>query len=135
MAIIDRELWECAVAARDRAYAPYSHFRVGAAVRAGDGTIVGGANVENASYPLSCCAERTAIYTAVAQGLSEFSRLLVVGSGPGLVAPCGGCRQVMAEFGDFEVVMADGEGRLEPRVMRVSELLPVSFTKEDLRGV
>jgi cytidine deaminase len=135
MAMVDRELWEQAVAARENAYAPYSHFRVGAALRAADGTIITGANVENASYPLSCCAERTAVYTAAAHGLRDFVRMVVVGPGPELISPCGGCRQVLAEFGDFEVVMADAAGQVQPRVMRVAELLPAAFSKEDLRGL
>ena len=131
----DQELWQRAVAARETAYAPYSNFRVGAALRTADGSIVAGANVENASYSLGCCAERTAVYAAAAQGYREFVRIVVVGPGPDLIAPCGGCRQVLAEFGDVEVVMAHAQGLAGARVMRMSELLPASFSKEDLGGV
>lgn len=131
----DQELWRAAVAARDHAYAPYSHFQVGAALRCSDGTIVTGANVENASYPLGCCAERTAVYTAAALGHREFQRIIIVGPGPELISPCGGCRQVLAEFGDFDVIMADVLGVASPRIMRVAELLPHQFGKEDLYGL
>lgn len=129
------ELWRQALIAQSRAYAPYSHFSVGAALETEDGTIVLGANVENASYPLGCCAERSAVFAAVAQGYQHFKRLLLVGPGQDLIAPCGACRQVLAEFGDFEVIMADSKKRVAPRVMRVSELLPLQFGKEDLNGV
>lgn len=131
----DQELWRAAVAAQERGYAPYSRFQVGAALRCADGAIVAGCNVENASYPLSCCAERTALYAAVAQGHRQFQRIVVVGPGPDLISPCGGCRQALAEFGDFDVIMADRDPRRPSRTMRVSELLPHQFTSEDLHGV
>ncbi len=121
--------------AQQRAYAPYSNFHVGAALLAEDGTIIPGANVENASYPLGCCAERTAVYTAASAGHRRFMRIAIVGPGPDLISPCGGCRQVLAEFGDIEVIMAEASGRIPPRVMMLSELLPARFTKEDLDGV
>ncbi len=132
---MDQELWKAALAAQQHAYAPYSHFSVGAAIRCGDGSIVTGANVENASYPLGCCAERTAVNSAVAQGHRQFREIVIVGPGPDLISPCGGCRQVLAEFGDMVVVMTESSGRVRPRIMRVSELLPARFTKEDLDGV
>ncbi len=131
----DQHLFEAAVKAQGHAYAPYSGFRVGAALLCEDGTVVTGANVENASYPLGCCAERTAIYAAAAMGHRRFSRLVIVGPGPEPISPCGGCRQVMAEFGDFTVVMTETQGQAQARVMQVSELLPARFTKEDLDGV
>ncbi len=84
--------------ARDRAYAPYSRYAVGAALRCSDGTIVTGANVENASYGLSMCAERTALFAAVASGRTAFSALAVAGPERATTAPCGACRQVLAEF-------------------------------------
>ncbi len=129
------ELWRQALVAQSRAYAPYSRFPVGAALETEDGTIVLGANVENASYPLGCCAERGAVFAAVALGYRRFKRMLLVGPGQDLIAPCGACRQVLAEFGDFEVIMADSRNRVVPRVMRVSELLPMRFGKEDLDGL
>ncbi len=131
----DQELWHQAVLARENAYAPYSKFKVGAALRCQDNTIITGANVENASYPLGCCAERTAVYTAVSRGHRTFLRIVVVGPGPELIFPCGGCRQVLAEFGDFEVVLADISGRVESRILSVSQLLPHQFGREDLHGL
>lgn len=135
MDIREDSMFQAAVDAQTRAYAPYSGFQVGASVQCADGTIVTGANVENAAYPLGCCAERTALYTAAAMGHREFVRMVVVGPGPEVISPCGGCRQVMAEFGDFEVVMAEATGRTPARIMRVADLLPARFTKEDLDGV
>lgn len=132
MCRMDEELLRAAMDAQTRAYAPYSHFPVGAALRTEEGQIITGANVENASYPLGCCAERTAVYTAAAAGYRQFQRIAIVGPGPGLISPCGACRQVLAEFGDLEVVMAESGGREAPRVMRLRELLPLSFSKEDL---
>jgi cytidine deaminase len=131
----DQQLWEAAVAAQKRAYAPYSQFPVGAAIRCQDGSIVSGCNVENASYPLSCCAERNAVYSAVALGHRQFARIVIVGPGPSLIAPCGACRQVLAEFGDFEVVMADAKGSQPSRLATVSELLPQGFSRENLHGL
>lgn len=132
---MDEELLNEAKKAQQRAYAPYSNFHVGAALLAEDGTIITGANVENASYPLGCCAERTAVYTAAAAGHRRFTRIAIVGPGPDLISPCGGCRQVLAEFGDIEVIMAEASGRIPPQVMMLSELLPARFTKEDLDGL
>lgn len=129
------QLLQAALNARAKAYAPYSKFQVGAALLTDDGTIVTGANVENASYPLGCCAERTAVYAAASQGYRHFERICIVGPGPQLISPCGACRQVLAEFGDLEVVMAEAQGRTFPRSMRLSELLPVQFGQESLDGV
>ncbi|MCY0879141.1 MAG: cytidine deaminase [Firmicutes bacterium] len=132
---MDYELIERAREAQQRAYAPYSHFPVGAALRTEDGAIVVGVNVENASYPLGCCAERVAVYSAVAQGFRRFVRIAVVGPGPGLITPCGGCRQVLREFGDMDVLMADAQGTSEPKIMRLTDLLPFGFGKGDLNGL
>jgi cytidine deaminase len=132
---MDDELIERAREVQKRAYAPYSHFPVGAALRTDDGTIVVGVNVENASYPLGCCAERVAVYSAVAQGHQHFVRIAIVGPGPEVITPCGGCRQVLREFGDLEIVMAEASGVKEPRIMRLADLLPLSFGKGDMDGV
>ncbi|PSR23619.1 MAG: cytidine deaminase [Sulfobacillus acidophilus] len=132
---VDDALLEAALKARLKAYAPYSNFYVGAALLTEDGTIVTGANVENASYPLGCCAERTAVFAAVAQGYRKFTRIVIVGPGPQLISPCGACRQVLAEFGDLEVVMAEAQGRVVPRRMRLFELLPLHFGQDALHGV
>jgi cytidine deaminase len=117
-------------AARERAYAPYSRFKVGAAVATDAGVFVG-ANVENASYPLSVCAERTAIATAVAAGARRLLAIAVVADTPGPVAPCGGCRQVIREFGpSARVHLANTRGAL--RTTTIDALLPAAFGPEDL---
>jgi len=132
---MDEELLEAARAAQAYAYAPYSKFQVGAALRTVDGHIITGANVENVSYPLGSCAERTAFYTAAAMGYRKFVRVAIVGPGPELISPCGACRQVLAEFGDIEVLMGERTAHKATRTMMLSELLPMSFTKEDLNAV
>lgn len=115
-----------AVSARSRAYAPYSRFRVGAAVAASGGNIYTGCNVENASYGLTCCAERVALFKAVSEGESEFTGIAVVSDSEDFCSPCGACRQVMAEFGgDIKVYMCNNRG--EYKVKSVADLLPGSF--------
>ena len=117
--------------AREAAYAPYSDFRVGAAVLTAEGTIVTGANVENASYGLSMCAERTAVHAAVAQGARELRAIAVAGPHDP-TWPCGACRQVLEEFGpDLLVVSQAVEGARAGR--RLSELLPEAFGPADLQ--
>jgi len=125
-------LEKAACESRDRAYAPYSRFRVGAAVLAGSGRIYTGANVENASYGLTACAERVAIFKAVAAGERSI-RAVAVCTENG-VAPCGPCRQVMREFADGRVAvyLLDAEGR--GRETTLDALLPESFGPEDLEG-
>ena len=122
---------EAALAARNRAYAPYSHFAVGAAVQAKSGVIYSGCNVENASYGLTICAERTALVQAIAAGEREFSILAVVADTPQPVAPCGACRQVMAEFGVDTIVLANLAGDVS--VYRLEELLPAAFRRETIQ--
>lgn len=123
-------LIEKAIEARDRAYAPYSEFNVGAALLLSDGkTIVTGCNVENASYGLAICAERNAICTAVAQGHQSFSAIVVAASP--LASPCGACRQFIVEFGkDIEVVSVDPSD--SSRILRWTsdQLIPDSFEFE-----
>jgi cytidine deaminase len=112
--------------ARKLAYAPYSHYPVGAALRTKTGRIYTGVNVENAAYPHTMCAERVAIFKAVSEGETEFEVIVVATNNGG--SPCGGCRQVLAEFGlDTIVLIADGEGKLQ-KEKTVSELLPEAFT-------
>ena len=125
-----QSLIDLANEARRRAYAPYSHYQVGAALRTKSGRIFTGCNVENAAYPQCMCAERVAIFKAVSEGETEFEVLAVATPNGG--SPCGGCRQVMAEFGlDTIVLIADGDGRLVQEAT-VEELLPGAFTPKDL---
>lgn len=116
--------------ARRRSYAPYSKYRVGAALRTRNGRIFTGVNVENAAYPSSMCAERTAVLKAVSEGERDFEVIAVVSDNGG--SPCGGCRQVLAEFGlETIVLIADGRGQMVKQTT-VAELLPDAFTAEKL---
>jgi cytidine deaminase len=123
-------LVDLATEARRRAYAPYSKYLVGAALRTKSGKLYTGCNIENAAYPDSMCAERVAIFKAVSEGEKEFDVIVVVTSNGG--SPCGSCRQVMAEFGlDTIIVLADSNGRVVQE-MTVGGLLPAAFTPKDL---
>jgi cytidine deaminase len=130
-----QELYALAEQARQRAYAPYSHFTVGAALLSKSGKVYLGCNIENAAYGAVNCAERTAFFTAVCEGERDFAAIAIAGGREGqageMCAPCGICRQVMAEFcrADFEVVLAAPEGA---KAYRLDEILPLSFTKENL---
>jgi len=125
-----QSLIDLANAARQRAYAPYSNYPVGAALRTKTGRMYTGVNVENAAYPHTMCAERVAIFKAISDGEKEFEVISVVTDNGG--SPCGGCRQVMAEFAlDMIVLMADGSGKLIKETT-VSELLPEAFTPNHL---
>lgn len=126
---IERALVDAALAARERAHAPYSQFQVGAALLTEDGVTISGCNVENASYGLTVCAERNAVFTAVGLGHSRFVALAVA-SGPG-ASMCGACRQVVREFcSDLPVLLADRTGTY--RRTTLSALLPDSFGPETL---
>jgi len=121
-----QSLIDLANTARLRAYAPYSNYPVGAALRTKTGRLYTGVNVENAAYPQTMCAERVAIFKAVSEGEKEFEVISVVTDNGG--SPCGGCRQVMAEFGlDTIVLLGDGTGKLVKETT-VRELLPDAFT-------
>lgn len=109
------------------AYAPYSHFSVGAAVRGVSGRIYGGCNVENGAFSVTNCAERTAIFQAVAAGEKAFTALAVIAEGEAPVSPCGACRQVMVEFRIPRILMANLAG--EVREMTLAELLPAAFDR------
>jgi len=125
-----QSLIDLANEARRRAYAPYSNYPVGAALRTKTGRIFTGVNVENAVYPHTMCAERVAIFKAVSEGETEFDVIAVATDNGG--SPCGGCRQVIVEFGlDTIVLIADGEGKLQ-KEMTISELLPEAFTPAHL---
>jgi len=128
----DDRLVAAAAAVRTRAYAPYSGFHVGAALRTEDGTVFTGANIENAAYPVSHCAERVAIHKAVSEGHRRFRAIAIVADGDEPAMPCGACRQVMAEFGIPRVIVATPRGRR--RVRTLSSLLPEPFTPERLLG-
>jgi len=120
------KLINAALAARERAYAPYSGFRVGAVVLTREGRCYTGCNVENASYGLSCCAERVALFKAVSSGERDFQAIAVTAGTEDFCAPCGACRQVLAEFGPhIDVYMANGRG--EYRLKTAAELLPEAF--------
>jgi cytidine deaminase len=128
----EAELARCAAEARQRAYAPYSGYAVGAALRTPSGQIYTGVNVENAAYPDSLCAERVAIVKAVSEGHREFVMMAVSTSNGG--TPCGSCRQVMAEFClDAVVLIVDGQGALVQRT-NVQALLPDSFGPKQLKA-
>ena len=118
-----------AMEAREKAHVPYSHFAVGAALLAKSGRIYTGCNVENASYGLSVCAERVAVFKAISEGERDFEAIAVVTEKG--VTPCGACRQVLMEFGeDIQVIVANGAG--EYRVLTLQELLPEAFTPKHL---
>jgi cytidine deaminase len=123
------ELVASATASRERAYAPYSNYKVGAALLGKSGRVYTGCNVENAAYGPSMCAERTAVFKAVSEGEREFEAIAVVTENG--VSPCGTCRQVMMEFApDMTVIIADARGNT--RLTTVRDLLPDGFTPEQL---
>jgi cytidine deaminase len=128
----DEELIRVASLARQRAHAPYSKYKVGAAIRTTRNKVHGGANVENASYGLTVCAERTAAFAAVNAGDTAFDAIAIVIDDERLPTPCGACRQVLAEFSpDMRVILATTGGKR--RVTTLSELLPDPFLPENLR--
>lgn len=127
-----QELFQQAVKARENAYAPYSRFSVGCAVRSSSGNVYAGCNVENAAYPLSQCAESSAIAAMILEGENEIAEVLVVADAPGFVSPCGGCRQKINEFAkpDTPVYLCGPEGHRH--TVTIGELLPHSFKPEVL---
>ena len=126
-----RDLVGLARAARAKAHAPYSRFKVGAALRTREGEIVTGCNVENASYGLTLCAERVAVFKAVSEGLRRFDAIAVIADSRRPTAPCGPCRQILWELcGDIAVHMSDLRGRVVTK--KVSELLPLPFDRRNL---
>ena len=133
----DLELMQAATVARERAYAPYSGFRVGAALLTADGKLYTGCNIENAAFTPTNCAERTAFFKVVSEGERKFAAIAVVG-GKGempsaLCAPCGVCRQVMAEFccADFRILLGN---TVQYSAHTLGELFPASFSPDDLGG-
>jgi cytidine deaminase len=136
MSITNNDLVKLAFSAMKNSYSPYSHCKVGSALLSKNGKVYLGCNVENASYGVTNCAERTAFFNAVSEGEREFSKIAIVGGVEGkvkdLFMPCGVCRQVMAEFcsGDFEVLVASSQDDF--KVFKLRDLLPHSFDEKNL---
>ena len=125
----DEKLMELARQARENAYAPYSHYRVGAALLAEDGTVYTGCNIENAAYGHAMCAERTALFKAVSEGVRSFTRIAIAGSGSAPF-PCGACRQTLYEFAPELRVLVTWDGNV--REAKLSALLPEGFGPSSL---
>lgn len=130
----EKKLWEMAVKARENSYSPYSGFKVGAALLCSDGRVFKGCNIENAAYGPTNCAERSAFFAAVSQGIRKFEAIAIAGGAEELIPcyPCGVCRQVMAEFcdpGSFRIICGENEESLE--VFTLGELLPKGFKMQD----
>jgi cytidine deaminase len=123
----DKELIAMAKKYRENAYAPYSKFKVGAAVLTKKGNVYGGCNIENSSFPVTNCAERTAIFKAVSEGEQEFAAIALIADTPGPCSPCGACRQVMVEFKIPRIIMANMQG--DVKVVTLEEIMPYAFTE------
>ncbi len=127
-----RALIEAAVGARERAFAPYSNFKVGAALEDDTGRIHTGCNVENATYGLTVCAERVAVFKAISEGARRFRKIVIAADSETLTPPCGACRQILWEFcGDLEIVLVNLKG--ESKSYRLSDLFPSPFDDSFLR--
>lgn len=129
-----RELAKKAIEAKEQAYVPYSHFRVGAALLAASGKIYSGCNIENAAYTPTNCAERTAFFKAVSEGERAFTAIAITGDADDYLYPCGVCRQVMAEFCDadeFKIYLVKNENEIREFTMK--EILPGAFTADELK--
>ena len=124
------ELIELAIETSKKAYVPYSHFPIGAVLVAKDGSIYTGVNIENASYPLTNCGERTAIFKAVSEGQREFSELIVYGQTERPISPCGACRQVISEFEIPRIIMTNLRG--DYTVVELEGLLPFRFGADNI---
>ena len=126
----DEELIEVAKKYREFSYSPYSRFKVGAAVLTKSGKVFGGCNIENSSYPVTNCAERTAIFKAVSEGEKELEAIALIADTEGPCSPCGACRQVMGEFKINRIIMANLKG--DKKVVTLEEVLPFAFSEKDL---
>ena len=119
-------LLDAALAARRNAFAPFSHFPVGAALEDAEGRLHTGCNVENATYGLTLCAERLAVFKAISEGVRQFRRIAIAADTDSLTPPCGACRQILWEFcGDIEIVLVNPRGKTE--TLRLGELFPRAF--------
>ncbi|WP_121639808.1 cytidine deaminase [Virgibacillus sp. Bac330] len=125
-------LIEAAKTIREKAYVPYSRFQVGAALQTVSGNIYTGCNIENAAYPVTCCAERVAIFQAIANGEKSFTEMAVVADTERPVPPCGSCRQVMSEFFPSDMLIHLTNLKEDVKTVKVEELLPFSFQPSDL---
>ncbi len=131
MRISNKELGSIARRAMETAHAPYSNFRVGAALLASSGRVFTGCNIESSSYSLTICAERTAIFKAISEGIHKFSAIAIASVDPGYITPCGACRQVLIDLaGNIDVVMLNGRDRI--KVRKLSSLIPLAFTDRNL---
>lgn len=131
--ITNERLLELATEARDHSYSPYSHYAVGAALLTKDGKVYQGCNIENASFTPTICAERTAFFKAIYDGVREFSAIAIIGSGDSPALPCGVCRQVMSEFcdGDFVLTVSNRDGS-KIVTETFDEMMPHRFGPKDL---
>ena len=120
-------LFKVANEAKENAYAPYSNFKVGAALLSKTGKIYSGCNIENASYSLTCCAERVAIFNAISQGETEFDTFIITSNTKAPIAPCGACRQVMNEFFDENVTIVLTNQTNKRKELSIKQLLPYAF--------
>jgi cytidine deaminase len=126
-----KQLAKRAQAARKHSHSPYSRFRVGAAILSKSGKVYTGCNIENSSFGLTICAERTAIFKAISEGVRQFTAIAVATDERRFIPPCGACRQVIMDLaGDIECVLTDAAGAI--KVLKMSDLLPYPFTPEDL---
>ncbi len=121
------ELLDMAIEVREKAYAKYSNFKVGAVIVDQDGNIHKGINVENGSYGLTNCAERTAIFAGVTNGMKKIKTLVVVGDTSEAISPCGACRQVMSEFSDEDTIIILGNLKKDYKIFTMEEILPYGF--------
>ncbi len=129
-----QELVNAAISAKELAHAPFSHFRVGAALLSKDGRIFTGCNIENSSYGLTICAERTAIFKAYSEGAREFMAIAVVSDDTEFTPPCGACRQVLMDLaGNIDFVMSNAKKKL--KVVKVKSLLPLAFSPNNLNRI
>lgn len=133
----DKELLNIAINAMEKSYSPYSDCKVGAALLCENGKVFTGTNIENAAFSPTICAERVAVFKAISDGEKKFSKIAVVGGKNGVIngifAPCGVCRQVLREFckDDFQIIL--GESKEEYKVVTLKDLLPLSFSPDDVR--